>query len=81
MRDVEKGADRPAHAVHETYARIGERHSCGRRSKHHRLARRPIVRRGAGDADVPRDQSDRTLGEAVGIGIGPAADLPLKPMR
>ncbi len=77
---MKERADRPAHAMHQRDAGIGERHPRGRRAEHHRLARGAVLRLGAGGADVAGDEAHRVFCEAVGERAGAAADIGLDRM-
>src|SRR6266567_3020960 len=61
VRYMKERPDRPAHAVYQRDARIGERHPRLCRAEHHRLARAAVLRLGAGGVDVAGNETHRVL--------------------
>ncbi len=81
MGDVEDGADRPAHPVHEADRGVGEGGAAGVGGVGHRGARGQVLGLGPGAPGSPDQALDAGQREAVGDRVGEARDVGLDPVR
>mmetsp|Transcript_25309 Transcript_25309/g.82667 ORF Transcript_25309/g.82667 Transcript_25309/m.82667 type:complete len:283 (-) Transcript_25309:673-1521(-) len=77
VRDVEAGSERPAHAVDQRDARVGEGDARLARAEQHRLPRRAVGRRAARGVKRTAEPPHRRGGDAVGEGVGLGRDVRL----